>query len=119
MVALFVVGMVALGIVVGTVAFRRDTEKENRRKAAITLAGKMREYGATHTAEMLTMYAVGDYSGMGQRVVDLVKLFTVGGEGVVLAEFDAAFERVLSAKLATPAGRAELVAKITPPAVVK
>lgn len=49
--------------------FKKDTEKENRRKAAMKMAGMFRSKGLKYVPELLEDYAVGDYSGMA-KIID-------------------------------------------------
>ena len=97
--------------------FKKDTEIENRRRAAAKLAGVLRTFGLVKTPEFLIDYSVGDYSGMAERIKRLVELFTDGEEAVV-KEFKAVFERCLDAKLLTEAGRAYIAAKLSDAAKV-
>ena len=84
---------------------RKDDEIERRREAAIDLAASLKNYGLTFTADMVKKYAVGDYSGMAHIVGDMVRIMAKG-EDAVLKELDAAFRRILEAKMASDEGRA-------------
>ena len=88
------------------------TKVENRRRAAANLAGVLRSYGLVKTPEFLVDYSVGDYSGMGDKLVRLAELF-LSGEAEVVKEFEQVFERCLVAKLATEQGRAYITSKLT------
>ena len=101
----------ALAVVVGKWLFQRDTAKEDRRRAANQLAGVLRSLGLKETPLFLEDYGVGDYSGMAQKIKDLVKLFLNGQESIV-NEFGQVFESVLDAKLSTETGRAYVAAKL-------
>jgi hypothetical protein len=92
-------------------AFGKDTEVEARRRAAFQLAGTLRVYGLNKIPEFLGDYAVGDYSGMFERIHDLAKL-ALSGESAIVTEFDQVYANVLNVKLATPEGRALLAAKL-------
>ncbi len=96
---------------VGTFLFKKDTEIENRRRAAAKLAGILRSLGLSKTPEFLEDYAVGDYSGMAEKIKELVKLF-LSGQDAVVAEYSKVFDAVLAAKLSTEAGRAFIAAKL-------
>ena len=48
--------------------FKKDTEIENRRRAAGQLAAKLREMGFTELPEFFIDYSVGDYSGMAYKL---------------------------------------------------
>lgn len=67
-----VAGLVAA--LAGRWLFQKDTEIEDRRRAASRLAGVYRAAGLTHTAEMLEHYSVGDYSGMARKIKEAAAL---------------------------------------------
>jgi hypothetical protein len=100
-----------LGYVTAKWVFAKDTEIENRRRAAAKLASKLSEMGLVKTPEFLIDYSVGDYSGMANRIKRLAELF-LSGEAHVVAELENVFSRVLSAKLLTEAGRTLIAAKL-------
>lgn len=102
---------VAVAIYIGTVLFKADTATEDRRRAAAKLAGVLRALGLKKTPEFLEDYAVGDYSGMAEKIKVLVKLF-LDGEDAVVNEFGSVFESVLAAKLKSETGRAYVAAKL-------
>lgn len=112
------------GFVIGKWAFKKDTEIEDRRRAAAKLAGVLAKYGLIKTPEFLIDYSVGDYSGMTQKLKALVELF-LNGEEAVVKEFEQVFDNVLVARLKSEAGRALIAAKLadsaksTDPSVVK
>lgn len=89
----------------------KDTEVENRRRAAAKLAAKLQEIGLKKTPEFLIDYSIGDYSGMANKIHMLAELF-LGGDEPVLAEVDTVFRNVLDAKLKTEEGRAFIAAKL-------
>ncbi len=91
--------------------FTKDTEIENRRRAAAKLAAKLQSIGLKRTPEFLIDYSVGDYSGMANKIHNLSELFLSGDEPV-LAEVDTVFRTVLDAKLKTEEGRAFIAAKL-------
>lgn len=91
--------------------FAKDTEIEDRRRAAAKLAGILSNLGLKRTPEFLIDYSVGDYSGMAHRIAELTRLF-LDGEDAVASEFTRVFESVLTAKLKTEAGRAYVAAKL-------
>jgi hypothetical protein len=93
-------------------AFKKDTEAENRRRAASKLAGILRSYGLTKVPDFLEDYAVEDLSGMAKKIIELVKLF-LSGEDAVTKEFEQVFEKCLAVKLTTESGRAYIAAKLT------
>lgn len=92
-------------------AFRRDTARENRRRAAAQMAQTLSGYGLTQLPKVLTDYSVGDYSGLASSVHDAAKLF-LSGEEAVLKEFKEVFERILTKRLATDEGRAYVQARL-------
>jgi len=92
-----------LSFLVARYFFRMDERVEDRRRAAAQLAGVLRKYGLDKTPVFLESYAVGDYSQMGEDIVDLVKLF-MSGEDAVMHELEKVFDRVLEAKLQTKEG---------------
>lgn len=100
--------------------FKKDTEMENRRRAAFHLAATLKASGLKRIPEFLGDYAVGDYSGMYEKIHDLAKLSLAGGDAAVMQEFEKVFDNVFAAKMMTEAGRAALLAKmgvaIVPPA---
>ncbi len=97
--------------------FSKDTEIENRRRAAAKLAGKLQAIGLKRTPEFLIDYSVGDYSGMANKIHALAELFQSGDEPV-LAEVDTVFRTVLDSKLKTEEGRAFISAKLAEAAKV-
>ena len=91
--------------------FAKDTEIENRRRAAAKLAAKLQQYGLKKTPEFLIDYSVGDYSGMAKKIHDLADLF-LSGEEHVMKELDSVYQNVLAEKLKTEEGRALIAAKL-------
>ena len=90
---------------------KKDTKIENRRRAAAELAGVLRGLGLEKTPAFLIDYSVGDYSGMGETILKLAELF-LSGEKAVVEEFDRVFEKCLSAKLKTDAGRVYVMSRV-------
>jgi len=91
--------------------FKKDTEKEGRRRGAAKLAGVLSALGLVKIPDFLVDYSVGDYSGMTKKIAELAKLF-LDGSDAVLKEFEVVFERLLDARLASEAGRALIAAKL-------
>ena len=89
----------------------KDTEIENRRRAAGKLAAKLQSIGLKKLPDFLIDYSVGDYSGMCNKIHSLAELF-LDGDTAVLTEMDTVFQNVLTAKLATEEGRAYIAAKL-------
>jgi sulfite reductase alpha subunit-like flavoprotein len=100
-----------LAYFIGKWLFTKDTEIENRRRAAAKLAAKLQAVGLRKTPEFLIDYSVGDYSGMARKIQTLAELF-LGGEEPVLAEVETVFRNVLEAKLKSEEGRAYIAAKL-------
>jgi hypothetical protein len=91
--------------------FKKDTEIEDRRRGAAKLAASLKAYGLAKIPDFLIDYSVGDYSGMAMKMKQLAEMF-IAGESVVIAEFDAVYERVLTEKLRTETGRAFIASKL-------
>jgi len=112
---LLAVIVTAVGVWLGRQLFKRgfqfDTRVEDRRRAAAKLAGVLSQYGLVRIPDLLIDYSVGDYSGMGEHVVEVTKLF-LAGERAVLDEFEKVFASVLNAKLRTDEGRAYVAARL-------
>ena len=100
-----------LAYFVGKWLFSKDTEVENRRRAAAKLAAKLQAIGLKKTPEFLIDYSVGDYSGMANKIHMLADLF-LSGEEPVLAEVETVFRSVFDSKLKTVEGRAFIAAKL-------
>lgn len=91
--------------------FEFDTRVEERRRAAAKLAAVLMQHGLAKVPDLLIDYSVGDYSGMGCKVIEVTKLF-LSGEAAVMEEFQQVFSNVLAAKLRTEEGRAYIQAKL-------
>ncbi len=92
-------------------ALKKDTKIENRRRAAAELASTLKSYGLVRTPDFLINYSVGDYSGMGESLIQLTKLF-LSGEEAVVKEFKQVFERCLEVKLRDEEGRAYIAMRL-------
>lgn len=105
---------------VGKIAFKRDTEIENRRRGAGQLAIALGKYGLKRIPAFLVDYSVGDYSGCGVKIKQLAELF-MSGEEALVKEFDEVFKTVLFTKMQTAEGRAfvEAVLKEANDAIAK
>ena len=92
------VGIVILLIagIVGRFLYKKDTEKEDQRRAANRLAGFLRAGGLQYIPEFLEDYGVGDYSGMAKIIKKAAAL--LDHEDVAKALFTKTVERVLAAK---------------------
>ena len=91
--------------------FRADEKMEDYRRAAGKLAIELSKLGLVKIPEFLVDFSVADGSAMGQKIIDLLKLFLDGNAGV-LREFDEVAERMLAAKLKTAEGRAIIAARL-------
>ena len=101
----------AVGFLGAKWLFRKDTEAEDRRRGAAKLAASLKAYGLVRIPDFLIDYSVGDYSGMAVKMKALAEMF-LSGEEAVVTELDGVYERVLSQKLLTEAGRALVAAKL-------
>jgi hypothetical protein len=102
---LIAVGVVSLGYVGGRFLYQKDTEREERRRAAFLTAASMREKGLNVMGDFLMDYAVGDYSGMAKKLKNAA--VTLSNPAAAEAEFATIFEKMLKSK--TPAELAKLV----------
>ncbi len=114
-----VLEVVLLGVVVAAVGyfivrwmFRVDEKMEDARRSAAELASVFSGLGLKETPAFLLDFAVGDVSGMAEKLVKLAALF-LKGEAAVLVEFERVFDGLLAVKLTTDAGRAIVAAKLS------
>jgi len=101
----------AVGFLGAKWLFKKDTETEDRRRGAAKLAASLKAYGLVRIPDFLIDYSVGDYSGMAEKMKTLAEMF-LSGEEAVVTELDSVYERVLSQKLTTEAGRALVASKL-------
>jgi len=101
----------AVGFLGAKWLFKKDTEIEDRRRGAAQLAASLKVYGLVRVPDFLIDYSVGDYSGMAVKIQKLAEMF-MSGEEAIITEFDGVYERVLSQKLTTEAGRALVASKL-------
>lgn len=94
-----------VAIALGKLAFKKDTEIEDRRRGAGQLAISLGKYGLKRIPAFLVDYSVGDYSGCGKKIKDLAELF-LSGEEALVKEFDDVFKTVLFNKMQSVEGRA-------------
>jgi hypothetical protein len=80
------VGLIAIGVV-GLVLtwFLLDDRRESRRRRAIDGAVELKSIGLAHVADLLTCYAVGDYTGMAKRARSLARLARSEGGAAKIA----------------------------------
>ena len=110
--AIVIVALIAaVGFLGAKWLFKKDTEIENRRRGAAKLAASLKAYGLVRIPDFLIDYSVGDYSGMAEKMKTLAEMF-LSGEEAVVTELDGVYERVLSQKLTTEAGRALVASKL-------
>ena len=113
-------GLVAASVVaagaLGFALFRKDTEIENRRRAAIEGAGVLKGLGLNEIPAMLTDYAVGDYSGLASRAADASKRLL--NPANIQTEFTAIFNNLLEAKLKDPTTRKAFLEEVQKKAAV-
>jgi hypothetical protein len=100
-----------LGYMLTKRIFQRDTDRENRRRAAAKMAASLQVAGLKKVPDFLLDYSVGDYSGMANKMRTLAELF-MSGEDPVLAEVETVFLNMLTAKLKTEEGRAFVAARL-------
>jgi len=108
-VALIVACCVA-GVALGILFFKKDTEIENRRRAAAKVATILTGKGLLIIPSILSDYAVGDYSGMVAKMKNAADMLL--NPAAAGAEFDGVFARMLEEKLKDPEQRAALVEKV-------
>lgn len=106
-----VVAVVVAALLLGILVFKKDTEIENRRRAANEVASILREKGLRIIPDILSDYAVGDYSGMVAKFKHAAKLLL--NPEMAAAEFEGVFQRILEEKLKNPDQRAALIEKVT------
>jgi hypothetical protein len=91
--------------------FKKDTEMENRRRAAAQMAATLQGLGLKKIPQFLIDYSVGDYSGMAHKIGETARTF-LEGEEEVLKEFEQVFGNLLAAKLKREEGRLFIEAKL-------
>ncbi len=111
-VVLLSVIVAGLGYYVVRLMFRVDEKLEDAKRSAAQVASIFSGLGLKETPAFLLDFAVGDVSGMAEKLVKLAALF-LKGEGAVLVEFERVFDGLLAAKLTTDAGRAIVAAKLS------
>lgn len=84
--------------------FKKDTEVENRRRAAGLLAAKLTEMGFKELPLFFIAYSIGDYSGMAHMLGTIAQKM-MSGEKAVLAELEDVFGKLLTIKLNSTEGR--------------
>ena len=83
--------------------------REKRRKQALELADLMKTWGLGWFAEAYDMYAVGDYSGLGHKIAEIVR--AVRSDEAIVAKLGEVTKRVAAYYAENDAGKAkELIA---------
>lgn len=105
------VAVATLGYALVTLWSKFDEKGEVRKKKAIKVANKYSEFGLTQIPNMLTCYAVGDWSGLWKEIDKMVDVIE-GGEEAAVVEFEKVFNTLLTTKLSTATGRAGIKARL-------
>ena len=84
--------------------YRKDTEKENRRRSAIEVAAMLKGMGLSRLPKVLICYAVGDYSGLANEIKHFAELSI--DPTAMAKEFEKVFTNVLAVKVGTAEGKA-------------
>jgi hypothetical protein len=106
---LIIVGVSVAAAFAGRWLYQKDTEVEDRRRAALKTAEALRGKGLTSVSAFFEDYAVGDYSGMAKKLKDTA--ITLANSASLQGEFAVVFEKLLAEKLADPAEAAKLADK--------
>jgi hypothetical protein len=113
---LWTVIVVALCVYLGSVAgkwlFGKNSKLDEQKKAALSLAISLRQYGLTWLPAMLEDFAITNVTDMIQKMHDMAKVVQAGNDAI-LKDLEATYERVLDKKLSTPEGLALIKAKIS------
>lgn len=99
---------VAAAAGIGAWLFRKDTEVEHRRRAAVEASGVLRQYGLSILPDILNDYAVGDYSGLAARVRDSANKLLNPAQLEV--EFGTIFNKLVETRLTDPQRREAFIA---------
>ena len=111
-----VVAVCVAALALGVLLFKKDTEIENRRRHAIEAGSILQSLGLVEIPKMLTDYAVGDYSGLVQRLRDSsTRLLNPAN---IETEFNEVFSRLLDARLKDPARRKAFLDEVQKKAAV-
>ena len=109
-----------LGYEVGKWLFGTNQKLQAKKRAAQTLAIKLRDNGLKLLPQLFDDFVVGDINDMLARLQDVAKLVDSGNDAIE-KELEATFENVLEKKLSTPEGLALISAKVaahSPPAAL-
>lgn len=102
----------AVGLLGAKVVLKKDTQKEERRRAANRMAGTLRSYGFKKIPQFFEDYGVGDYSGMAHSIGNLART-ALEGEDAVVKELQEVFKNVLAKQVETEEGRAYIEAVVS------
>lgn len=105
------VGGLVVAVVVVKLLVTFDTRVEKRRRKAAQIAPILSNIGLKRLPKIFIAYSVGDYSGMGQAIIDFCTIL-LSGEQAILDEVAEVFGRVLEKKLLTKEGRAAIRAQL-------
>jgi hypothetical protein len=100
-----------LGYEVGKWLFGTNQKLQAKKRAAQTVATKLRKKGLKLLPQLLDDFVVGDISDFLARLQDMAKLVEAGNDAID-KELDETFEAVLDAKLTTAEGAALISAKL-------
>lgn len=72
--AVILVLVVVVAALLAGFLYRKDTEKENRRRAALDISSTLSAWGFKRFSTFFANYGIGDYSGMVAEIIALGKL---------------------------------------------
>ena len=102
---------VLVGREVGKCMFGTNEKLVAKKRAALTLATKLRDAGLKLLPALLEDFSVGGVDDLLQKIHDTAKLVESGSDAIE-KELEQTYENVLAKKLATPEGMALVKAKI-------
>ena len=108
--AVILVLVVALGALLAGFLYRKDTEKENRRRAALEISATLKGWGFERFSTFFANYGIGDYSGMVAEIVSLGKL--ASNEPELIKELRAVMLRMIEHEMKDPDQRNLLYEKV-------
>ncbi len=102
---------VFVGREVGMLLFGANKDLIAKKRAALTLATKLRDAGLKLLPTLLEDFSVGGVDDLLQKIHDTAKLVESGSDAIE-KELEQTYENVLGRKLGTPEGMALIKAKI-------
>jgi hypothetical protein len=102
---------VFVGREVGKLLFGANKDLIAKKRAALTLATKLRDAGLKLLPSLLEDFSVGGVDDLLQKIHDTAKLVESGSDAIE-KELEQTYENVLAKKLAAPEGMALIKAKI-------